>query len=191
LTFTALKLANYANLPFPHVTSNKALDYEFVENVMEWFEGAAPWNLVVQSFYEQYEFSLLHCSIPLNILALASPDSLNQLRSLVEQWFQTSLSNRVDISAHKLVAGQTIRVHNDYIPGRESHRLLIQINRGWKDENGGLLMLFSSPNPKDLSLVFRPTSNTCIAFEISSASNHAVSQIHGGERFTLVYSFFQ
>jgi hypothetical protein len=35
------------------------------------------------------------------------------------------------MSAHKLTAGQTIRIHNDWIRGEETHRVLIQVNDGW------------------------------------------------------------
>ena len=85
--------------------------------------------------------------------------------------------------------GQTIRIHNDYVEGHETHRLLIQLNDGWTDENGGMLMLFGSASHRDLKRVVRPLHGSALSFEISPDSYHAVSTIHGGERFTLVYSF--
>jgi hypothetical protein len=49
-------------------------------------------------------------------------------------------------------------------------------------------MLFSSGDPADVHRVLRPQHLSAIAFEISPASFHAVSQMHGGARFTVIYS---
>ena len=51
-------------------------------------------------------------------------------------------------------------------------------------------MLFNSDNPKDIHRIVRPISGSAIGFEIGENSNHAVSRLHGGERYTLVYSFY-
>ncbi len=90
----------------------------------------------------------------------------------------------------KLVNGHTIRLHNDFIPGRETHRLLIQLNRNWQDENGGFLLFFNSSAPEDIHRVIHPVHNSSVGFAISPKSNHAVSTVYNGERYTLVYSFY-
>ena len=84
---------------------------------------------------------------------------------------------------------QTIRIHNDYLDGEETHRLLIQLNAGWDRKQGGLLMLFGDKRPESLARTIVPTHGSGFAFEISQASFHAVSSITDGERFTLVYTF--
>ena len=94
-----------------------------------------------------------------------------------------------EVTAHKLLPGQTIRVHNDHRPRGETHRLLVQLNRGWDDEQGGLLLLFGSAAADDVRRILRPTHRSATAFEISPKSFHAVSTIRRGERYTLVYSF--
>jgi hypothetical protein len=38
--------------------------------------------------------------------------------------------------------------------------------------------------------VFSPVHDSVVGFAISEDSNHAVSTTHGGERFTLVFSFY-
>ena len=58
------------------------------------------------------------------------------------------------------------------------------------EEQGGFLMLFNSEDPSDLHRVLPPTHNCIVGFAISERSNHAVSTTHGGERYTLVYSFY-
>lgn len=94
-----------------------------------------------------------------------------------------------EVNAHKLLLGQTMKIRNDYIGGDETHRLLVQLNRDWTDDCGGMLMLFSGPTVEDVARLIRPRHASSMAFEISPASYHAVSTIRSGERYTIVYSF--
>jgi Rps23 Pro-64 3,4-dihydroxylase Tpa1-like proline 4-hydroxylase len=176
--------------PFEYFVSPEALATDLSFAVLHWFETDAPWKLVETDFYEQYEFSLWDVELPSELLVLRQPDFLNELKSRIESLFKVELGNDIDIAAHKLIPGQRIRLHNDSIAGKQTYRLLIQLNQGCKDEDGGLLLLFNSADPADMHKVFRPIHNDAIGFVVSSASNHAVSVIHGGERFTLVYSFY-
>jgi len=161
------------------------------ERLLEWFENCAPWRLKVASFYEQYEFSLLDVVLPSEFAPLCDPDTLSYLRSKMEILFQTELADPVDVTAHQLVPGQRIRIHNDFIPGRETHRLLLQLNRDWSEDCGGMLLLFNRPEPDSVSRIIRPSSLSGMGFAISPNSHHAVSTVHKGQRFTLVYSFYE
>lgn len=163
----------------------------FGERLLDWFESGAPWHLKVASFYEQYEFSLLDADLPTEIGALCDADTLCYLRREVGGLFQTRLADPVDVTAHQLVPGQRIRIHNDFIPGRETHRLLLQLNRDWSEECGGMLLLFQRPEPEAVTRMIWPTSCSALAFAISPKSHHAVSTVHKGQRFTLVYSFYE
>ena len=91
--------------------------------------------------------------------------------------------------AHKLVNSQHIGVHNDYINGDETHRLVLHFNPDWKEENGGYLLLFNSSNANDISQVVSPLNNSAFGFEISKRSHHAVSKIYDFIRYTIVYTF--
>lgn len=176
--------------PFEHCSVPCALGEVESEAVLAWLETSAPWRLKVASFYEQYEFSLLDCELPRAIDALLGGPIVEAVRSKVEAIFGTRLGDRYDVTAHKLVRGQRIRIHNDYIPGQETHRVLVQLNRGWVDENGGILMLFASDDAADLVKAFRPQHDTGFAFAISPTSHHAVTPIVSGDRYTLVFSFY-
>lgn len=176
--------------PFKFFLAPQALTAEFSTLFLGWLESKAPWQLVEASFYEQYEFSLLDVTLPNELQDAFSATYIAELRSLIETAFDVHLDKPFDATVHKLVPGQRIRIHNDYIPGRETHRVLIQLNRGWNDDNGGALMFFNSPDPADVARVFRPVHNSCVTFEISPLSLHAVSTIHSGHRFTLVFSFY-
>jgi len=176
--------------PFPYIVSSEAFSEGMSLRILDWLGTYLPWKLVETDFYEQYEFSLFDVDLPLDLSFLKETSFLNSLRSEIKGLFNASLGSRVDITAHKLIPGQRIRIHNDYLPGQETHRLLIQLNRNWADDMGGFLLFFNSADPSDVHRVFRPIHNSLVGFAISPNSNHAVSTIHGGERFTLVYSFY-
>ncbi|BCT69465.1 cyclophane-containing peptide 2OG-Fe(II) oxygenase YhhC [Nitrosospira sp. NRS527] len=178
-------------LPFHYVESSQALNSQLGDTLLSWLENYAGWKLVETNFYEQYEFSFLDAKLPSELAFLNSRDHLRCVARQVEAAFSVKLTEKVDFTAHKLISGQRIRIHNDHIPGHETHRLLIQLNRGWKDENGGMLIFFNSQDMNDIHKIFRPLHNSAVGFSISPHSLHAVSTIYGGERFTLVYSFYQ
>jgi Rps23 Pro-64 3,4-dihydroxylase Tpa1-like proline 4-hydroxylase len=158
---------------------------------LKWFEADAPWALRIADFYEQYEFSLQDAELPPALKDAFSEAEIAELNKHVENVFDVGLRDRVDITAHKLSEGQRIRIHNDFIPGQESHRLLVQLNRGWPDANGGALVLFSDDDPSAIHRILRPVHNSGLLFEISPRSFHAVTPIKQGERYTLVFSFFR
>lgn len=174
--------------PFEHVVGHCTLTSDS-EDWLNWLEGDAPWKFTATDFYEQYEFSLLDVPLAAVVERLARPETLASMRRWMARRFGQPLSERVDVTAHKLVAGQTIRIHNDYLPEGESHRLLLQLNRGWKSEYGGYLMLFNGPEPETVGKVVEPLHGSVQAFAISPRSYHGVSTVHRGERFTVVYSF--
>ena len=202
--FPELESVRYEPRPFEHFVARcKWLDGW--EDGLSWLETDAPWKLTETDFYEQHEFSLLDVrpasaappvsDAPVAPVApvaerLVDPETLASMRRLMARQFGQPLSERVDVTAHKLVAGQTIRIHNDHRPGGESHRLLLQLNRGWQPEYGGYLMFFGGPEPETVGKVIEPTHGSVQAFAISPKSYHAVSTVHRGERFTVVYSFY-
>ena len=193
LTYGPLRLVpieRFTN-PFDYFTSYQAFTAEFSRLILDWLETHAPWKLVQTDFYEQYEFSFWNVQLPTELEILIDANLIKHLRQRIGAIFDAKLSSRVDIAAHRLTVGQRIRLHNDYIAGNESHRVLVQLNRGWRTDNGGLLMLFNSSDPADIHKIFRPVHNTAIAFAISPNSNHAVSTVQHGDRFTLVFSFFR
>jgi Rps23 Pro-64 3,4-dihydroxylase Tpa1-like proline 4-hydroxylase len=165
------------------------LDEGTAAAILEWFENGAFWHLQLAGFYEQYECSLNESNLPAQIAPLLDLAFVSRLSGHMLSPITDDDLALTEVSAHKLVSGQTIRIHNDYIGEEETHRILVQINRGWDDANGGMLMLFTGPRTEDVARVVRPVHASAMGFEISPSSFHAVSTIHSGERYTLVYSF--
>jgi Rps23 Pro-64 3,4-dihydroxylase Tpa1-like proline 4-hydroxylase len=182
--------AQAASEPFPHIRVPGILTRESADRVLLWLQTRAPWVLRIESFYEQHEFSLLAFDLDPEVRDLVSTDFVDKVRCELQARF--SIGDDlvlVDVGAHRLTVGQTIRIHNDYLADQETHRLLIQLNDGWNVERGGLLMLFADDTPESVRSVVMPNHASGFAFEISPISYHAVSSIKDGERYTLVYTF--
>ena len=176
--------------PFSYVVGLGGVSLEQETRWLNWLENDAPWKLTVEDFYEQYEFSMVSDEQTIVSHELAEKCVLDSLRCSMFEHFGCRFIERVDVTAHMLVPGQTIRIHNDYLPGGETHRLLLQINRSWEPNHGGHLMFFHGPTPETVRRIVEPRSGSIQAFAISPSSYHAVSTVHSGKRFTVVYSFF-
>ena len=175
--------------PYSHFQTSSAFYGNVAGKIYNWFSDDAPWRLVETDFYAQYECSLLNVMLPYELRFLTHPVSLRFVKQKMEKIFNVTLTETVEMTAHKLSNGQSIRLHNDYIGHQETHRLIIHLNPEWKDKNGGLFIICHSPKPEDIYGIIRPLKNSAIGFAISEHSNHAVSKVHGADRYSLVYSF--
>jgi Rps23 Pro-64 3,4-dihydroxylase Tpa1-like proline 4-hydroxylase len=185
----ALANPKYNDIPFPHFSSGYIINAGIDCELLNWFEHTRLWSLTETDFYSQYEFSLLEIELPERLKCLIEASSVDAIKTYFEHAFGVAGLVLVGITAHKLIDGHRMGVHNDFIGKDESHRLVIQINENWVQENGGFLMLFGSKNPQDVSKVVQPLHNSGIGFEISPNSYHAVSTVHNFKRYTLVYTF--
>ena len=176
--------------PFPHFISTQIFPPAVHQAILAWLMGEKSWKLRETDFYEQHEFTLQAVSPPPQLAFLTAPAFLTTLRIDIGRLLSAEFTERTEVCAHKLVPGQRIGIHNDYIPGGETHRLLIQLTATKEPEAGGLLMFFNNQDARDVSKVFRSAGNSAVGFAIGPQSHHAVSKQHQGERFTLVYSFF-
>ena len=175
--------------PFPFSVVPDALCEGVEQATLTWFEQAAPWRLTEKSFYSQHEFDMRDVELPSDIAELAAGTTLARMRELTSELFHTRLGTTVDMTAHRLTAGQRIRIHDDYLDGGETHRLILQLNRRWTSGDGGHLLLFGGREPEDVRVVLAPMSRQALLFEISQRSHHAVSEVVRGERYSIVYSF--
>jgi len=187
--FGSIRVIERADAPFRYLLADCCFPVDVAGGLLDWFERDAPWRLVETDFYEQWEFSMVDAELPPALRDLVSPEALSARRREIEEAFGCALAEHVDFVAHRLMPGQRIGVHNDLLEDGETHRLTIQLNRGLDDNDGGFFMLFDSSEPDDVHRVLRPVHNTGIAFEIGPDSHHAISRMHGGERYTVIYSF--
>lgn len=190
LMLSLMNARSYSS-PFPYFYAAEVFSPEVHKALLDWFNSESAWRLVQADFYEQYEIKLRSASLPPAVAFLTSTPFLTRLQSEAATLFGTTFLDRIETVAHKLTPGQRIGIHNDYLPGHETHRLLIQVNETEEPDSGGLLMLFRSSNARDVSKILQPKANSAIGFAINPHSHHAVSRQHRGDRFTLVCSFFE
>ncbi|HEX8562709.1 MAG TPA: cyclophane-containing peptide 2OG-Fe(II) oxygenase YhhC [Flavobacterium sp.] len=175
--------------PFPHFYATSILNNGLEVKMYNWFQSTPFWHLIETDFYEQYEFSLLSFDLPTEVKFLIEPEFLETIERQFTNAFGVAGFKLVDVVAHKLVNSQHIGVHNDFINGDETHRMVIHINPHWKEEHGGYLLLFNSCDSSDMAKVVSPVNNSAFGFEISRQSHHAVSKIYDFTRYTIVYTF--
>lgn len=111
--------------PFPHAVVHRLLASSLAERVLEWFEHEAPWRLRVESFYEQYELNLRQVGLPAHLRDLVTDATIDRLADRMLAPLTQDGLVLAEANAHKLLPGQTIKIHNDYVEGAETHRLLI------------------------------------------------------------------
>lgn len=177
------------NLPFKHFTVDNILNNGLEAIIHDWFEHTDAWGLTEMDFYTQFEFSLFDVVLPNALECLIKDETLTKIEEQFLDVFGNKNYEIVGITAHKLMNGHKIGVHNDFIGDEETHRLLIQINPHWQDDNGGFLMLFNSQDSQDINKIVRPLNNLGFAFEITDKSYHAVSTVYDYSRYTIVYTF--
>ncbi|MGB6159039.1 MAG: cyclophane-containing peptide 2OG-Fe(II) oxygenase YhhC, partial [Acidobacteriaceae bacterium] len=180
--------------PFPHVVVPDCIDQNVAESLLKWFERIAPWQASsINDFYQLFDLDLRTVALPPDLRILLDDAFLEDLCKRVGELMESRLSPRIDVTAHKMLPGCHIGIHNDFGTTGQTHRLLIHLNRGWRAENGGLLMLFGNEQPSadsEDTKCFVPHHGRAIGFEISPRSFHAVSKISSGERYALCFSFY-
>jgi Rps23 Pro-64 3,4-dihydroxylase Tpa1-like proline 4-hydroxylase len=174
--------------PYPHIVSPRFYTEAFAETLLDWLESLQDWHLKEGILFEQYELGFsrfTHCK---EIEGLWDGAVLARLRDAVTLAIGQPVSGRINIHAHKLVPGQFTNIHTDMIP-EETHRLVVQLNRGRADDSGGNLMLLTGSRPADISVVFKQNSNSAVGFKLGAESFHAVGRVKEGTRFTVIYTF--
>jgi Rps23 Pro-64 3,4-dihydroxylase Tpa1-like proline 4-hydroxylase len=179
--------------PFKHFVVPQIFEAELSDDLLKWFESDAPWRYHEEKdFYEAYHVNLTEKNLPGNLTCLIDPEFVASLRGETARLFDVSFDEAVDISAHRMSPGFLAKVHTDFGSQPFTHRLLVQVNRGWSQDNGGILMFLDSESPEEITdsqEFYIPRHGVGIGFEISAKSFHAISPIAYGERYTLKYSF--
>jgi len=99
------------------------------------------------------------------------------------------LIDRVLVTAQRMQPGQAIGIHSDRpLLGYEIARLVVQLNKQWKPEHGGVLELFSSPGGEAVFSV-NPEYNKAFGFLLHANSYHGVTEVTQ-PRQTVVFNFW-
>ena len=180
---------NYS--PFPYVQFKQFFTHSYASSLLEWFEDCIKWELKTTDFYQQYECNFKQHPVPQDIHFFQEEPFLNILRKEMGNMFHATFLPKIDITAHKMVKGHQIEIHNDFLPDEKCCRLVIYFNKRWQPNYGGELILFNSYQAHDVHKMIPPYHNTGIAFQINSLSLHEVKPLLKGPRYSLVYTFYE
>lgn len=171
-------------LPFKFATIlASSLPMKYFDNILCWLE-TAEWRLSKHSFYEQWELSFFPDKHKKDFFDDAF---LFKVKRTLESVFLLEFHPFFTIGAHCLRENQKIGIHtDDRFEFGETHRFLIQLNRGWENSYGGQLVFFNSQDVNDIRKMIEPTHGSIAMFECSNHSYHAVNEIQSGSRFTIV-----
>ncbi len=99
------------------------------------------------------------------------------------------LVNRFMVTAQRMLPGHVIGIHSDRpLLGYEIARLVVQLNKGWQAEHGGVLELFATPDGEAVFCV-NPEYNKAFGFLLHSESYHGVTAVTQ-PRQTVVFNFW-
>ena len=99
------------------------------------------------------------------------------------------LVNRMLVTVQRMLPRQVIGIHSDRpLLGYEIARLVVQLNKQWQPEHGGVLQLFSSPQSEVIFSV-NPEYNKAVGFLLHADSYHAVTEV-SQPRQSVVFNFW-
>jgi len=166
--------------PFPFFYVNAAFSEEQCAAFEALFLQDGDWQHRDGAFYR--------CSlrdVTEHIPATFLTEVLGRMREITD----LPLTNRVLVTAQRMLPGQVIGIHSDRpLVGYEIARLVVQLNQQWQAEHGGVLELFASP---ESAAVFRvnPEYNKVFGFLMHADSYHGVTEVTQ-PRQTVVFNFW-
>ncbi len=166
--------------PFPFFLVNAAFSVEQCATLEQLFSQDKEWQHQDGGFYRA---SL--CDVSESIPATFQTEILARMRELTG----LPLVNRVLVTAQRMLPGQVIGIHSDRpLLGYEIARLVVQLNKDWLPDHGGVLELFSSPEGEAVFSV-DPEYNKAFGFLLHADSFHAVTEVTQ-PRQTVVFNFW-
>jgi hypothetical protein len=171
---------NHHDKPFPFFYVTSAFSEEQCVALECLFEQAGEWQHRDGDFY-RCSLKEVSESIP----ATFQTEVLVRMREITG----LPLVNRVVVTAQRMLPGHAIGLHSDRpLLGYEFARLVVQLNKQWQPEHGGVLELFSSPKSA-ASFRLNPEHNAAFGFLLHAGSYHSVTEVTE-PRLTVVFNFW-
>ena len=175
-----LSQPNHHDSPFPFFYVNSAFSKEQCAALECLFLLDGDWQHRDGAFYR--------CSlrdVTENIPVTFQMEVLGRMREITG----LPLVNRVLVTAQRMMPGQVIGIHSDRpLLGYELVRLVVQLNKEWQADHGGVLELFSSPESEVVFSV-NPEYNKAFGFILHVDSYHGVTEVTQ-PRQTVVFNFW-
>ena len=166
--------------PFPFFAVDAAFSEEQCATLEQLFSQDSTWQHRDGAFYR--------CSlreVTDEIPATFHTEILARMREITG----LPLVERFMVTAQRMQPGHVIGIHSDRpLLGYEIARLVLQLNKGWQAEHGGVLELFASPEGEAIFKV-NPEYNKAFGFLLHAASYHGVTEVTQ-PRQTVVFNFW-
>ena len=161
----------------------------FVKAAFSEEQCAALEQLFLQDHAWQHQDGVFYrCSlsdVTESISAMFQTEILNRMREITG----LPLVDRILVTVQRMLPGHVIGIHSDRpLLGYEIARLVVQLNKQWQAEHGGVLELFSSPEGKAIFSV-NPEYNKAVGFLLHADSYHAVTEV-SQSRQSVVFNFW-
>jgi hypothetical protein len=166
--------------PFPFFFVKTAFSEEQCAALEQLFVQAKAWQHQDGVFY-----SASLCDVTEAIPATFKAELLARMREITG----LPLVERMLVTVQQMLPGQVIGIHSDRpLLGYEIARVVVQLNKQWQAEHGGVLELFSSPHSEVVFSV-NPEYNKAIGFLLHADSYHAVTEV-SQPRQSVVFNFW-
>lgn len=174
-----LQLSHHTNpFSFFHVTS--AFSVEQCTVLEKLFTQAGEWQHRDGAFYR--------CSLR-DVTEFIPEEFKTDVTARMREITGLPLVERMVVTAQRMLPGQVIGIHSDRpLLGYESVRLVLQLNKHWQPEHGGILELFTSPE-SDVVRSVNPLYNEAFGFLLNAGSYHGVTEATQ-PRQTVVFNFW-
>ena len=174
-------------LPFPHLWWGTFLPPSIADQALSWLETVHIWKREQSDIHLYDSFNLSDIHMPGVVGGIVSTRFLGRVRRSLEEVLQVGLSSVVRVQVHRLLPGHVIGEHTD--AQALEVRVAVVLCRSRPALTGGELILFASPNEHQQRRAYPPLHNHAVGFQTGTATPHAVSQVHNGARFSLIYRF--
>ncbi|WP_340027402.1 2OG-Fe(II) oxygenase [Paenibacillus sp. FSL H7-0940] len=181
--------------PYFHFKVEQFFDSKVAGHLLSWLQDTNLYRTVEGGFYKQTMFPITTDRLPEDLQNLFDEKNRNQIQKKAEQYFETMFHDSFLITAHRLLPTEKTLIHNDYLADPYhmkygfTHRIIVYINDQWKREDGGVLGVYASDQSSDLVHTYEPIHNSAIGLAFSPNSYHDVSEVVGGERYTINFTF--
>ncbi|SEA95538.1 2OG-Fe(II) oxygenase superfamily protein [Thiothrix caldifontis] len=171
---------NHHQNPFPFFAVDAAFSGEQCAMLEQLFVQDSEWQHRDEAFYR--------CS--LHDVTDAIPATFHAaILARMREITGLPLVKRFMVTAQRMLPGHVIGIHSDRpLLGYEIARLVVQLNKGWQAEHGGVLELFATPDGEAVFKV-NPEYNKAFGFLLHAASYHGVTEVTQ-PRQTLVFNFW-
>lgn len=166
--------------PFPFFLVNAAFSEAQCVALEQLFSQGIEWQHRDAAFYR--------CSLS-DVTGIIPATFQTEILARMREITGLPLVDRVLVTAQRMLPGQVIGIHSDRpLLGYEIARLVVQLNKRWQAEHGGVLELFSSPEGEVVFSV-NPEYNKAFGFLLHAESYHGVTEATQ-PRQTVVFNFW-